>query len=77
MHSFWKTRRGVQRTSESSSLGTSCTLVQVQKKLGNLNKYPDHPKRKWDELAKQSTDVYLVQKHPILKGCINLQREEN
>ena len=30
----------------------------------------------WDELAKQVTDVYLVQKHPILKGCINFQKGE-
>ena len=33
-------------------------------KTWNFEKYPDDPKGKWDELAKQVTDVYLVQKHP-------------
>ena len=31
----------------------------------NFEKYPDNPRGKWDELAQQVTDVYLVQKHPI------------
>ena len=45
-------------------------------KTWNFEKYPDNPKGKWDELAKQVTDVHLVQKHPILKGCINFQKGE-
>ena len=33
--------------------------------------YCDEPKGQWDELARQVANVYRVQKHPILKGCIN------
>ena len=33
-----------------------------------------HQNGKWDELAKQVADVYFVQTHPILKGCINFQK---
>ena len=73
---FYKPRDEMQLTSRGSSLDTSCTSVQVQKRLGTLKKYPDDPEEKWDELAKQVTDVYLVQKHPILKGCINFQQGE-
>ena len=43
-------------------------------KTWNLEKYSDDPTRNWDELAKPVTDVYLVQKHPILKGGINFQK---
>ena len=30
--------------------------------------YPDNPQRKWEELAKQVTEVNTAQKHPITKG---------
>ena len=43
-------------------------------KTWHFEKYFDDPKGKWDELAKQVTNVYSVQKHPILKGCLNFQR---
>ena len=39
-------------------------------------KHPDKPKGKWDELAKQVTNVYLAQKHPILERCMNFQKGE-
>ena len=65
----------MQLTSKRTSPDTLCTLVQVQK-LGTLKKHPDKPKGKWDELAKQVTNVYLAQKHPILEGCMNFQKGE-
>ena len=37
----------------------------------NIENDPDDPKGKWNERAKQDTEVCLVQKHPILKECIN------
>ena len=39
----------------------------------NFEKYPDNPRGKWDVPAKQVTDVYHAQMHPIMKGCINFQ----
>ena len=45
-------------------------------KTWNFEKNPDNPQRKWDELAKQVTDVYLEQKHPILKRCIDFHAGE-
>ena len=45
-------------------------------KTSNFEKYPCDIKGKWDELANQGMDVYLVQKHPILKGCINIRKGE-
>ena len=42
----------------------------------NFEESPDNPQEKWDELAKQVTDVSLVQKHPILKGFFNFQKGE-
>ena len=45
-------------------------------KTRNLEKYPHNPEGKYDELAKQGSDVYLVQQHPILKGCINFAKGE-
>ena len=35
--------------------------------IWTLVKYRDNPKEKWDELAKQVTEVSLVQKHRILR----------
>ena len=60
---------------KSSRLGTSCTLVQVQKKLGKF-KYPDSPQGKWAELARTGAEVYLAQKHSILNECRNFQKRE-
>ena len=48
----------MQPTSGSSNPYTSCTLVHVQKKTWNSEKCPN-------ALAKQVTDLYLVQKHAI------------
>ena len=45
-------------------------------KTWNFEKYLYDPKRKCDELEKQRLDVNLVQKHPILKRCINFQKRE-
>ena len=45
-------------------------------KTWNFEKCPGNPQGKWDELAKQVTDVYLVQTYPILKGYINFQKGE-
>ena len=47
-----------------------------QRTLGSLKRYTDNPGGTWDELARQVTDVYLVQRHPILKGCKSFQRGE-
>ena len=69
MRNFRKTRKEMLLASESSSPGTSCMLVQVQKRLGIFEKDTENPEGKWDELAKQVTEVYLLQKHPVLKGC--------
>ena len=40
-------------------------------------KDPDDPKGKWDGLAQQVTDVYLVQMRIILKGFNNFQQGES
>ena len=61
MRFFCKTLKEMQLTSGSSSPDTSCTLVQVRKDF-KFEKYPENPRGKWDELAKQVTDVSLVQK---------------
>ena len=45
-------------------------------KTSTFEKHPDDPKGILDELATQVTEVYLVQTHPILKGCNNFQRGE-
>ena len=45
-------------------------------KTWDFDKYPDKVKGKCDELAKQVTDVHLVQKHPILKGCLSSREGE-
>ena len=45
-------------------------------KTWNFDKYPDDPEGKWDELAKQVTDVYTVQKNSILKRCISFKTGE-
>ena len=38
---------------------------------------PDDPKGHWDQLAKQVTEVYRVQKYPILKGCSKFREGES
>ena len=43
-------------------------------KTSHFGKYPWDPKGKLDELSKQVMNVYLVQEHPILKGCIIFQK---
>ena len=48
----------------------------TSEKTWNFKKYPDDPKGKWDELAKQVTEVCLGQKHPLLKGGIDFQKGE-
>ena len=73
---FDKTRNEMRLASESSSPGTSCTLVQVQKRLGNFEKYPDDPEWNWNELAKQVTDLHLVLKQTIWKGCRHFRKGE-
>ena len=77
MRYFSKTRKEMQLTSGSSTKETSCTLVDVYKNLGTLKKHPDNPTGKCDKLAKQVTDVYLVQKHPILERCRNFNKGES
>ena len=63
-------------TSESSSPSTSCTLAQVQRKLGAFERCSNDPKGNWDELAKQVTGVYLVQKASNLERMqTNSQKE--
>ena len=39
-----------------------------------FEKYIDNPKGKWNELAGQVTEVYLVPKHLVLKGKQKLPR---
>ena len=46
------------------------------KKTWNFWEVSDDRKGERDELAKQVTDVCLVQMHPILKRCTNFQRGE-
>ena len=58
--------------SGSSSLDTSCTLVQDRKRLATLN-----PKGKLFELAKHVTELYLVQKHPLLKRMYRFPERRN
>ena len=43
-------------------------------KTWNFEKYFDDPEGNWDELAKQVTNLYLVQKHPILDRCRHFQK---
>ena len=49
-------------------------IVPGSEETWKFERYPDNLKGKLDELAKQVTDVYLAQKHSILKGCRNLQK---
>ena len=49
-------------------------IVPGSEKTWNFEKYPDEPRRERDELARQVTEVYLVQKHSILKGCTKFQK---
>ena len=51
----------MQLTSECASPGTSYTGPGSEE-TWKFGRYPDNPKGKCDELAKQVTDVYLVQK---------------
>ena len=48
----------------------------ASEKTWNFEKYPDDPKGKLDELANRVTEVYLGQKRPLLKGCIDFQKGE-
>ena len=47
------------------------------KKPWNFEKYPGDPKGKWDDLAKQVTEVYLVQKGPILERMHQFPKRRN
>ena len=66
----------MQLTSVSSKPGYFMYIGRGLDKTWNREKHPDNPKRKWDELLKQVTDVYLVLKHHILKGCITFHNIE-
>ena len=74
MRCFCKTRKEVQLASEIQAR-TSCTLVQGHKRLRTYIQKTQKG-HACDELAKPVMDVYLVQKHPILNGCINFQKGE-
>ena len=41
-----------------------------------FEQYPENPKGRWDELARQVMEVYLVQKHPSVKGCRNFKKKK-
>ena len=66
----------MQLTLAISNTVTSRTLVPGSGKTSNFEKYPYDPVRKWDDLAKQGTDVYRVQNYPILEECMNIQKGE-
>ena len=51
-------------------------IAPCSQQTWNFEKHPDNPKGKWDEMAKQVSDVYLVQKHPILKRCTHFRKGE-
>ena len=76
MRHFCKMRKEMQLISESSSLCTSCFLVQVQKRPESLKSTPAvNPGGKWDELARRVTNENLVQEHPILKDAKASKKE--
>ena len=51
-------------------------IVPGSEKTWHFEKYPHNPEGKWNELAKQVTNVYLVQNYPILTGCIYFRNRD-
>ena len=68
---LWKTRKVIVANFGKWKPGFYLYIGPGSEEIWKFAKYPDDPKIKWDELA---TDVFLVQKLPILKGCINFQK---
>ena len=54
--------------------GYFMTIAPSSEETWKFEKYTDNPGRTRDELARQVTGVFLVQKQPILKGSKNLSR---
>ena len=70
MRYFCKTWKEKQLTSRP---GYFMYIGPGSETIGNFEKYPDDLEGHGDEPAKLVLDVYLVQKHPVLKGCIIFQ----
>ena len=73
---FVKLKSSARHGKECSLLRRVHVLVRPDPgKTWKFHKYPNNPKWKWDELARQVTDMYHAQKNFFLKGYRNLQKK--